>query len=268
MVISIWNYERCKIESLKYSTRYEFQTNSRTAYRNALKNKWLDKICKHMVNGHMQYSFEFCKKEVLKYKTRKELEMKNKGCYQACLRNNWLDEIAIHMPKQLDYSFIDCQKESIKYKTRREFQNNAGSHYKKAARKNWLNKICKHMPVFANQVRREKILQNKIYKELYKAYSQYKITTEYKIYLNEKGKKKLLGSLDFYIINPKNKHFIVFELKHSESTWTKNKIKKQLNKYEEHFKDDKLYKGLFLISDNGKYGHQYKHIHNIIKKHL
>ena len=37
-----WTYERCKEEALKYKYRYEFDKNNCTAYRTALRNKWLD----------------------------------------------------------------------------------------------------------------------------------------------------------------------------------------------------------------------------------
>jgi len=44
-----WNKERCYKEALKYNTRKEFQDNSGSAYNSALRNKWLNDICKHMI---------------------------------------------------------------------------------------------------------------------------------------------------------------------------------------------------------------------------
>lgn len=44
-----WNKERCRLEALKYSNRSEFSKQSNGAYTAALKNGWLDEICKHMI---------------------------------------------------------------------------------------------------------------------------------------------------------------------------------------------------------------------------
>jgi hypothetical protein len=43
-----WNIDRCKIEALKYKTRYEFQCNSISAYSAAYKKGWLNELCSHM----------------------------------------------------------------------------------------------------------------------------------------------------------------------------------------------------------------------------
>jgi len=43
-----WTYERCKEEALKYMTRGEFAKESK-AYDIAWREKWLDKICSHMI---------------------------------------------------------------------------------------------------------------------------------------------------------------------------------------------------------------------------
>ena len=44
-----WTKELANIESIKYNTRTEFQKKSNNAYSAALRNKWLDEICGHMV---------------------------------------------------------------------------------------------------------------------------------------------------------------------------------------------------------------------------
>jgi len=47
--IIFWTYEKCKEEALKYKHKTEFQKNSSGAYNSAYKNKWLNKICSHMI---------------------------------------------------------------------------------------------------------------------------------------------------------------------------------------------------------------------------
>jgi predicted GIY-YIG superfamily endonuclease len=59
-----WTHEKCREEALKYNTKIDFKNNCKSAYRSALKNKWKDEICSHMINvGHKYkrciYAFEF-----------------------------------------------------------------------------------------------------------------------------------------------------------------------------------------------------------------
>ena len=59
-----WNYDTCKREALKYTSRSEFKLNSPSAYVSARKNKILDKICTHMIKYGSRYkrsiySYEF-----------------------------------------------------------------------------------------------------------------------------------------------------------------------------------------------------------------
>ena len=55
--IIYWTKEKCKIESLKYISRYSFQKNSSGAYSSARKNKWLDEICYHMKSKRYSTSY-------------------------------------------------------------------------------------------------------------------------------------------------------------------------------------------------------------------
>jgi len=95
-----WTFERCKIEALKYNTRYEFQKKSSSAYNSALKNKWLDLICLHMIKTQKPtgfWTFERCKIEALKYNTRYEFQKKSISAYSAAYKKKWLDLICSHM---------------------------------------------------------------------------------------------------------------------------------------------------------------------------
>ena len=44
-----WTLETCKKEALEYSSRNEFKIGSSSAYNKARQEKWLDKICMHMI---------------------------------------------------------------------------------------------------------------------------------------------------------------------------------------------------------------------------
>jgi hypothetical protein len=95
-----WTFEKCKDEAIKYKTRYEFQKNCGSAYNSALKNKWLDMICTHMIKTQKPtsyWTYERSKDEAIKYKTRYEFQKKSNGAYSAAYRKKWLDLICGHM---------------------------------------------------------------------------------------------------------------------------------------------------------------------------
>ena len=58
------NFDNCKKEALKYTTKKDFYSKSEHTYNMALKNGWIDDICKHMlILGSLKdrciYSYEF-----------------------------------------------------------------------------------------------------------------------------------------------------------------------------------------------------------------
>lgn len=90
-----WTKEKCATEASKYNTRTLFQKGSRGAYKSALKNKWLEEICYHMITIKKPNGFwnkENCAIEAKKYNSKVELYRKNSSAYNASLKNNWLDE--------------------------------------------------------------------------------------------------------------------------------------------------------------------------------
>lgn len=47
-----WTYEKCKIEAIKYNSRWEFCQKNSSAYYSVLKNKWGDELFSHMKPKH------------------------------------------------------------------------------------------------------------------------------------------------------------------------------------------------------------------------
>lgn len=43
-----WNYENCRIEALKYTSKKEFNKTCTSAYQSAKRNGWLEDLCDHM----------------------------------------------------------------------------------------------------------------------------------------------------------------------------------------------------------------------------
>ncbi|MFM2395401.1 MAG: Vibrio phage, partial [Bacteroidota bacterium] len=100
---SIWTFKKCKEEASKYKSRTVFRNNSTSAYYYAIKNNWLDEICRHMIKlpnaTHLFWTFEKCKEEALKYTTNKDFVKYSAGAYISSLRNGWINEIRSHMIK-------------------------------------------------------------------------------------------------------------------------------------------------------------------------
>ena len=92
-----WTYGRCHEETLKYSSRSEFQNNASSAYNSAFKNKWLDEICSHMIFKHRPdnfWNFDKCIQVAQEFKSITELSKKFPGAYTAIRRNKWQDSIS------------------------------------------------------------------------------------------------------------------------------------------------------------------------------
>ena len=150
-----WNLERCREEALKYNNKTEFEKGSRGAHHSAISNKWIDKICLHMIkgknsNGH--WNFIRCKEEALKYNKKSDFQKNSRSAYASAIKNNWLDQICQHMiqikkPNGF-WNFEKCQEEALKFTTRTNFIKNSNGAYDAAYKNNWVDEICQHMTSF------------------------------------------------------------------------------------------------------------------------
>lgn len=91
-----WTKENCRVEALKFNSRFNFQNLSHGAYNAAFKNRWLDEICSHMEflcrpKGYWD-NYENCKQEALKYTSRTDFYHHKSGAYNAARENGWLNE--------------------------------------------------------------------------------------------------------------------------------------------------------------------------------
>lgn len=152
-----WNKERCRLEALKYSNRSEFSKQSNGAYTAALKNGWLDEICKHMIiKWQRKWDKESCRREAIKYTTRTEFQNNSHGAWAAANKKGWLDEICKHMTVKWQHKWDkeSCRKEALKYTSRTDFENNSSGAWAAANKKGWLDEICLHMEVLGNLFQR------------------------------------------------------------------------------------------------------------------
>jgi hypothetical protein len=110
-----WTKEKCHIEALKFKHRYEFQLNSNGAYRNALKNNWLDEICSHMkMTGNWYkrciYVYEFpdnCAYIGLTYKLFERNLNRRKNKNDAVTKHINLTHLKPTLRQLTDYIFVD-----------------------------------------------------------------------------------------------------------------------------------------------------------------
>ena len=156
-VKNYWNYETCKSEALKYSTRNEFCKNSGSAYTASIKLDFLDEICSHMVSlGKLSlWTKELCQKEALKYRIRRDFRRLSVTAFKAAYKNNWLDEICLHMINPLRksqgyWTKERCAKEALKYSNKLEFRIKSGGAYNSSFKKQWLDELCSHMTNLRN----------------------------------------------------------------------------------------------------------------------
>jgi hypothetical protein len=102
--IKYWDHNLCKNEALKYTSRKDFNNNSKGAYLYALRKKILDEVCSHMVSNITYWNFESCKIEALKFCSKSEFNRANGSAYQFAIRNAILDQVCSHMkPKGSRY---------------------------------------------------------------------------------------------------------------------------------------------------------------------
>ncbi|MFC1670113.1 hypothetical protein ACFL20_06935 [Spirochaetota bacterium] len=147
-----WTKKLCKEEASKYMIRSEFQKKSSGAYDAALRNKWLDDICKHMKwvkkpNGY--WTKDLCKKEAKKYNSRSEFKQKAPSAYKASNREGWLDIVCKHMKyktaKSGSWTKNKCFELAKKFSSRNDLRKSNPYVYGKLLENKWINSACKHM---------------------------------------------------------------------------------------------------------------------------
>ena len=95
-----WTKELANIESIKYNTRTEFQKKSNNAYSAALRNKWLDEICGHMVLlRNDNWSFDDMKEIANKYDLFSDFRKNENAVYLYAQRRGYIDELISHMDR-------------------------------------------------------------------------------------------------------------------------------------------------------------------------
>ena len=141
----------CEKEALKYERRGDFEKECPKFYNAALRNNWLDEICRHMKGRIKQKSgwwdnIENCIETSSKFRTPKELADKEPGCYCSITRHKWQDICYKHMVYRHPLTYERCNKAAKECKTYKEFRDKYITEYNYAFAKGFLDEICSHMP--------------------------------------------------------------------------------------------------------------------------
>lgn len=96
-----WNFKSLKNEALKYNTRGEFIKKSNGAYKSAIRNGILDKICSHMKYNRNSFklTIENCLSIALMYSKKTHLMKGHKSIYNAIIKHGWQETCFAHMKK-------------------------------------------------------------------------------------------------------------------------------------------------------------------------
>jgi hypothetical protein len=147
-----WNYDMCKQQALKYTSRGAFEENESGCYKAAIRLGIYEEICNHMDYIKLPNNAltkEKCSEIAQLYRSRTEFSNSNGGAYNKCLKNGWLDKVCQHMDERKKkhgyWNKENCKIEASKYTTRGEFNKHSASCYGIAIKNGWLNEICAHM---------------------------------------------------------------------------------------------------------------------------
>jgi predicted GIY-YIG superfamily endonuclease len=146
-----WNYEKCKEEALKYSTKSEFKKSSNRAYRIINNNKWYE-LTEHLLSKINNWSYEKCKQEVSKYKTKKEFR-KTKA-YSTIIKNGW-HELIYSLPNDRHdkWTYEECKKVSLMFENKGDFRKSYGGAYHAIRDNKWFE-LYDHMNIIGNKYNR------------------------------------------------------------------------------------------------------------------
>ena len=141
---SIWTYEKCYEEALKYKTRSEFSKACSSAYIVAKENGWLrEYIWIEIKRG--KWNYDTCLELAQKCKTRSEFEEQSQSAYDVARRNGWLKDYIWLVDGHKKYGdekriwdYDSCLLEAKKYATKTEFQRNSAGAYNVARKNNWM----------------------------------------------------------------------------------------------------------------------------------
>lgn len=137
----IWDYNKCKEESMKYKSRTEFKKIGRVAYELAKTNGWLDEWFPLTENRFLcekrKWDEESVRFEASKNKGKSQFRRSAPRAYDIALRNGYLNELF----PEIEWTYETCKLEAMNYKDKAEFSRKFPSAYRYAKENNLLDEF-------------------------------------------------------------------------------------------------------------------------------
>lgn len=112
-------YETCFQEAQKYKTKRDFYNGNHSAYRAAIKNKWIDTWFENLIKGSGFWNRERCYEVAKECKSRSEFKEKYSRAYAVAYQNGYIDEYTwfkrrIHTDDEyLIYTYEDKDNKTV-----------------------------------------------------------------------------------------------------------------------------------------------------------
>ena len=96
---SYWTKEECRKRALLYKTKIEFKNQDGSAYATAVREKWIQDICSHMMRPKpkLKWTVDTLNIEAQKYDSIKRFKAESQSAYVTAGRLGLLKQICIHM---------------------------------------------------------------------------------------------------------------------------------------------------------------------------
>ena len=152
-----WNdYERCKLESLKYKTRTKFQQGSKTAYKFSSLNNWIDEFIPSLSERLHDLNWNVCL-EIMKTELTKSSFVRKHNRYYQAIKENGLEyklNEYFDVKPNIDWTKEKCFEVGLKCKSRSEFRELYETAYSKAYLNGWVDEISKNYPIVGGKYKR------------------------------------------------------------------------------------------------------------------
>lgn len=138
-----WTYERCKEESLKYSSVSEWHKNSRGSMKSAKRNGWYKELCLHYVKPTPVFTYDECKQVASLCSSFSEWLFKYPECYRYAVKSGWKDDLGVFIqrPELHIWTYEKCIASAIGHKSVKSWMKASYGAYKKCKDKGWYQSV-------------------------------------------------------------------------------------------------------------------------------
>lgn len=150
---SYWNFDRCKVEALKFKSRSQWINESQGSYSAATKNGWIENVTKHMLSTtelinikRLKWTKDKCKMSAREYTQISHWKKENPGAYSSARSNGWLKECTSHMKVILGYWTKErCIEDAKKYTRKGKWHKESAGAFRAALNNGWFKECTSHM---------------------------------------------------------------------------------------------------------------------------